>query len=897
MTVHSDRDPNFRTPRLFRWLLSIFLTSGDRAAVLNDLEELYRHRLERDGVALASMWLRRQSRHYPARLVKERVAHLFQSNRNPGEAKSSKWTIGGSMFSALWRDTRIALRGFRRNPGFVIVATLTLALGIGANTAIFSVVNGVLLEPLPYPEPDKLVAMTMTDEERGDMRGPWSVPYLKDLEGESRSFESISGYQWLDYTLTGAGEPELVYAVGVTSGLLGTLGVRPLMGRDIRKEETDAGGPAVAVLSHAFWQERFGGDPAILGRSIQLSDVPFEIVGVAPPGFEFPRHAHLWVPGQWDLEAYPRSRYFLRTVGRLAPNVTLEVAQAEVSGVAARLSEENSQSNSTRGVALYSLTEYTVGDVRLELLIMFGAVGLVLLIACANVANLVLARGSSRVGEMAVRATLGASRGTIVRQLLIESILLSAVGATIGAFLAFWGVEGLRAVSPGTVPRLENVAVDVTVLGFAACLAVVVAVVFGLAPAFRSAAVSIADVVRDGRDPESGLGRKRILRSTLLALEMAVSLVLLVGAGLLLKSFAQIRTVDLGFDSHNVIQFTLSVPEPRYQEEQTIGFFRSLEERLAALPGVDAVGMNSGSPLGRSHTSIGFDIVGRPPFVPEEMPFFMVSRITPAYLESMRIPLLAGRAFDANDRAEAPPVAIISHTAAEQYFPGNDPIGQQVTFDQGQSSWTIVGVVGDVRTLDVTTDTEPEAYFPHAQWSVPTMTVTVKTAAGASGIVPLLRREVGALDPMLALYSIEPLDRLVESSSEEERFYLLLLSLFAGLAVVLAAVGLYGVVTYIVSRRTREIGIRIALGARWADVARLVLWQGMLPTAVGTALGLIAAFAGTRILSSLLYQVEPSDPTTFVLGTGLLCTVALLASFIPARAAARIPPTDAMRAE
>ncbi len=897
MTANSSERPPFRIPKLFPWLLSAFLSPADRSAVLNELEELYRHRLERDGPVQASMWLRRQLRHYPARLVKERLANLLHSSRKTGEARSSTWQKGGSMLSALWRDTRIALRGFKRNPGFAVVATLTLALGIGANTSIFSVVNGVLLEPLPYPEPENLVALTMTNEERGDRRSPWSIPNLRDVESESKTLESISGYQWLDLTLTGVGEPELVNAVGVTSGLLDALGVHPIMGRDIHPEEVIAGGPAVVLLSHAFWQERLGGDAAILGRTIQLSDVPFEIVGIAPPGFEFPRRAQLWVPGQWSPEAYPRGRYFLRAIGRLAPGITSEMAQSELSGIAARLSEEYPNSNGSRGVALHSLTEYTIGDVRLELLIMFGAVGLVLLIACANVANLLLARGSSRIGEMAVRATLGASRRTIVRQLLIESLLLSAVGTTIGAFLAFWGVEGLRAISPGAVPRIENVAVDGTVLCFAAGLAVVVAVVFGLVPAYRLANISIAGVVRDGRDPETGLGHRRVVRSSLLALEMAVSLVLLMGAGLLLKSFAQIRSVDLGFEPGNVQQFTISVPRPRYQDEQTVGFFKSLEERLNALPGVEAVGMNSGSPLGRSHTSIGFDIVGRPPFSPDEMPDFLVRRITPGYFESLRIPLLAGRAFDTGDRGETPLVAIISNTAAERFWPGEDPIGQQVTFDQGQTSWSIVGVVGDVRSLDVTTATEPEAYFPHAQWGVPTMTVTVRTAAGVTGLVPLLRREVAALDPTLALYWIESLDRLLDISSREERFYLLLLGLFAGLAVLLAAVGLYGVVTYIVSRRTREIGIRVALGAKWKDVARLVLWQGMLPTAVGTAVGLLAAFAGTRVLSSLLYQVDPLDAPTFVLGTGVLFGVALLASFFPARAATRISPTEAMRAE
>jgi putative ABC transport system permease protein len=874
-----------------RLLKSLVPKSIVGESIVGDAREEFQEHLERAGPvrARARYWMQvfRLGVRYGGR----------RDRRRPTQTVLATPHRTGNIMQNAFRDVHYALRAFKRNPGFVTVATLTLALGIGADTAIFSVVNGVLLEPLPYPEPDNLVALRMTNEERGDRQIPWSVPNLRDVESESRTFESITGYQWKDFTLTGFGEPELVNAVGVTGGLLETLGVRPLLGRDIRKEETIAGGPAVAVLSHAFWQERFAGDAAVVGRTIQSSGEPLEIVGVAPPGFEYPRRAQVWIPGQWDPEAYDRGRYFLRAVGRLAPDITLEMAQAELSGIAALLAEEYPQSNRSRGVALLSLTEYTVGDARLGLLIMFGAVGLVLLIACANVANLLLARGSARVGEMAVRATLGASRGAILRQLLTESLLLSALGTIIGVFLAFWGVEGLQAFSPGNVPRLEHVAVDGTVLGFAAGLAIVVAVAFGLAPAYRLGSISIAGVVRDGRDPEIGLGHRRVFRSSLLALEMALSLVLLVGAGLLLRSFAQIRTVDLGFDSHNVQQFTLSVPEPRYQGEQTIGFFRSLEERIAALPGVEAVGMNSGSPLGRTHSSIGFDISGRPPFTPEQQPFFLVRRITPGYFASMRIPLLAGRAFDASDREDAPRVAIISNAAAERFFRGENPIGQQITFDEGESTWSVIGLVGDVRSLEVTTEAEPEAYFPLAQWSVPTMTVTVRTAAGVTGLIPLLQREVAALDPMLALYWVESLDRLVDISSGEERFYLFLLGLSAVLAVVLAAVGLYSVVAYIVSRRTREIGIRIALGARWKDVARLVLWQGMVPTAAGTALGLVAAFAGTRILSSLLYQVEPGDPTTFVLGTGVLFGVALLASFLPARAATRVSPTEAIKAE
>jgi putative ABC transport system permease protein len=584
-------------------------------------------------------------------------------------------------------------------------------------------------------------------------------------------------------------------------------------------------------------------------------------------------------------------------VGRLAPGSTIEMAQAGADAIAAALAEEYPESNASRGVALFPLADYTVGDVRRALLIMFGVVGLVLLIACANVANLLLARGSARVGEMATRATLGASRGAIVRQLLVESLLLSSTGTILGVAAAVWGVAALVALAPGNIPRLSNVAVDGTVIVFAAIVAVFVALVFGTAPAVRLARVSMSSFIRCRNDPEIGYRHRRLMPSTLLTLEMALSLVVLVGAGLLLRSFAQIRAVDLGFDPEDVQQFTVTLPNSRYDGEQSVRFFESLQQRLAALPGVAAVGMSSGSPLGRSYSTMGIDIVGRAPFAPGQQPFLLVRRVTPGHFESLRIPLLSGRTFDAGDRADAQRVTLISSTAAERLFRGEDPIGKQFTFDPDESPWTIVGVVGDVRSVDVTTDTPPEAYFPLAQWSTRAMTVSVRSAPGVSGLVPLLRSEVAALDPTLALYGVETLKHRVDISIGQERFYLFLLSMFAALALALAAVGLYGVVAYLVSRRTREIGIRIALGARWNHVARLVLWQGILPTAIGSAVGLLGAVAGTRVFASLLYQVEPWDPASFALATAVLSGVALLATFFPAMAALRVSPTEAIKAE
>jgi len=480
---------------------------------------------------------------------------------------------------------------------------------------------------------------------------------------------------------------------------------------------------------------------------------------------------------------------------------------------------------------------------------------------------------------------------------MAESVVLSFVGGGLGVLLAVWGVSGLKALSPGGIPRFSEVSVDGTVLLFALGIAVLVAILFGLVPAYRLANTSIASVIREGKEERLRSGDRGLARSGLLIAEVALSLVLLLGAGLLLRSFARIQGVDLGFDPENVRQFSVTLPEARYKSDTWPDFFRTLEERVATVPGVESVGMIYGSPLGRSHTSIGFDVLGRPPQEAGQQDNWLVRVVSPGYFESLRIPLQIGRGFEASDRADAPGVAVISRTAAERIFPDEDPIGQQFRFNDDDPPWTIVGVVGDVRSLDLTAGSYPEAYFPHAQWPRSTMTVTVRRAEGVTGLLPALRREVNEMDPNLALYYVEMLGERVKVFTASDRFYLVLLGLFAGLAVTLAAVGLYGVVAYLVSRRTREIGIRVALGAPRDHVVRLVLGQGVAPVLLGAVLGLAASLAGGRILSSLLYQVEPWDPLTYVGGTCLLLCVAFLATLLPARSASRISPTEAMRVE
>jgi len=795
------------------------------------------------------------------------------------------------------REVRIAVRSLRRNPGFSAVAIVTLALGIGANTAVFSVVNGVLLKPLPYPEPGRLVALFQTVPDEGAMQLPWSVPNLRDAEQATEAFSSVVGYRWRDLTLTGIGEPQLTRSVAVSGSILGVFGVRPALGRDLEREETLPGGPAAAVVSHSFWRERLGGDPAAVGRTIQLSGVAFEVVGVAPPGFEYPRGAEIWVPGQWSETDYPRGRLTLSAVGRLAPGVAIERARADLAVAASRLASEYPDANGGISAMVLPLRYYEVANVRLGLVVLLGAVAMVLLIACVNVANLVLARGANRVAELAVRSALGASRAALLRQLVTESLVLSLVGGGFGVLMAVWGVRGLRLLAAGRIPRMDEVAVDGNVLAFAAALAVGVALLFGLAPALRLSRVSASSVIREGRDRGIAGGAGARARSTLVAAEVALSLALLVGAGLLLRSFARIRGVDLGFDPGRVWQFTLSLPETRYDGQRAIALFDALRESLAGIPGVGSVGVTSASPLGSGQVSRVIGIVGEPGRRPDEEPPWLVRWIGPGYFRTLGIPLLRGRDLSATDRSDAPQVALVSRLTADRFFPGRDPVGQRLYFDEAGPYWTIVGVVGDVRSIDVVRDPGPEIYIPYAQWSRPRMTVLLRTRADVAGVGTAIRQCVRDLDPALAVYDMGTLDSAVASSSASQRFLLVLLACFAGLAVFLATVGLYGVVAYVVSGRTREIGIRIALGAGPAGVARMVTAEGMRPVLAGVVIGLGGALAGARALAGLLYQVDPWDPVTFVGSAALLVTVAAVACVLPARAASRTSPLEAIRAQ
>jgi putative ABC transport system permease protein len=777
---------------------------------------------------------------------------------------------------------------------------LVLGLGIGASTSTFSVVNGVLFRPLPYPEPENLLALWMTDEEDGDLETPWAYPSFLDTDEEQESFTSITAWEWVDATLTGVGDPSILYAVGVSTGMMTTLGIQPLLGRDIRPEETARGGPLVAVLSYRFWQEKLGGDEDVLSRTLQLSNRSFQIIGVAPRDFAYPRSAALWVPGEWSEETHPRGRHFLQAVGRLKPGVPMETAQAELSGIAARMEEEHPDTNKARGIRLVTLKDQTVGDVRVALLILLGAVGMVLLIACANVANLLLVRGATRTREVAVRATLGAGRTAILRLLMAESGLLAILGGGLGVLLAFLGVQAVVSLSPGNLPRTGEIALDGSTMLFALGLVGFVALIVGVVPAVRLANTSIASVMREKPEGRLGIGGRELTRSGLLSVEIALSLVLLLGAGLLLRSFVEERGIEVGFDPQNVQQFTVTLPDAAYDESSAIQFQVELRRRIARLPGVQNVGLINGNPLGRSHTTMGFEFVDQEEPTEGGDPFVLVRRTGPGYFQTLGIPLLRGRDFRDDDRLDNQPVAIISTLAANRYWPGQDPIGRRFTFDGDDPEaplWTVVGVVGDVRSVDLTTEAWPEAYFPLAQWPRKTVTAVVRADPDLQGLVPTMRRTVTELDPSLALYYVEALEDRMAAYLASDRFYLFFLVVSAGLAMILSAVGLYGVVAYLVSTRTREIGIRIALGAGRQEVVRLVLGQSVGPVVLGAVAGLAGALAGGRMLASLLYQVEPWDPLAMVGGTSLLLVVAALATLLPTRNATRIPPTEAIRVE
>ena len=886
-------------------------------------------------IRLAQLW--RRARHYARReqfdreLAEEMRFHLemkaeeyVAAGMSPEEARraarrqfgnetrlreSSRETWGFASMETLLQDVRFGARVLAKHRGFTAVAVVTLALGIGANTAIFSVVNELLLRPLPFRDAGRLV-MLWEVSPAGRRQNSTSRANFRAWREQGASFEGMAAFSDQRLNLSGAGDPEEVSVQLATPELFRVLDVKPALGRALAEEDAGPDAPDVAVLSHGLWQRRFGGDPAVVGRSITLNGTPRTVVGVLPAGFQWHikqrsstgRPAEIWVPLAMPTEGVAARGRFLSVVARMKPGVTVEQAAAEMKTIAARLEQDAPQFNKGFGAEVLPLREQFVGNVRPALLILLGAVGFVLLIACANVANLMLSRAAAREKEIALRTALGASRMRVVRQLLTESLLLALMGSALGLLVAWWGISALVAISPRDVVNLQGVGLNLTVLGWTLAVSLLTGVIFGIAPALEATRLNLNDTLKEGGKGAGGPGaRAGRLRSAFVVAEVALALVLLASAGLLVKSFFRLQKIDTGFETENVLTMVVSLPEGKYGEErQMVAFFRQVTERLRALPGVRAAGMVNYLPLyGGPGSSTGFTVEGRPAPPPGEEPGTSVRVADAAYFEAMGIPLVRGRHFNEREGAEARRVALVSESMARQHFPGEDPVGKRISVDMFEqpTPTEIVGVVGDVRYDSLTDEAVPTVYFPHPDLAYPFMTLVIRTAGDPSEVAAAARREVRAVDPEQAVADVRTMNQVMADTVGRARFNTLLFGLFAGLATLLAAVGIFGVMNYSVALRTREIGLRMALGAQPRRVLMLILRQGMFLTLVGVGLGLVGALTLTRVMSSLLFGVEATDPATFAAIVVLLTLVSLLACYVPARRATRVDPLNALRYE
>ncbi|HUP41770.1 MAG TPA: ABC transporter permease [Thermoanaerobaculia bacterium] len=814
----------------------------------------------------------------------------------------------------LFRDLRHALRSLARSPGFTAVALVTLALGTGANAAIFSVVHAVLLEPLPFAEPDRLVTVWLHNPRQGFDKDITSYPNFHDWREQGSSFSQMVGVAGTDLTLSGGGAgggdagaaPEEVRGALVMEGFFPMLGVAPELGRGFRDEEHEVGHHQVVVLSHGLWSRRFGADPAVEGSDIRVSGRPHTVVGVMPQGVRFPEDAQLWLPfaftpAREELRE-ARSALWLPVFGRLAPGVSLAEAQAEMSAVAKRLEEAYPDDNEEMGILLEPLRKTLVGDVERPLLVLLGAVGLVLLIACANVANLLLARGAARSRELAVRSALGAGGGSLARQVLAESLLLGAGGGLLGLFAAALGVRSLLGLAPGELPRMEGVAIDWTVFGFALAVALAAGVLFGLPSAFHAAGAEPGKALKEGGRGLAGGGRLGRLRQVFVAGQLALALVLLAGAGLLVRSFLELRSVDPGFDPRGVLSFRVTLPGQSYETPERItAFYRELLGSLEALPGVESAAAITDFVVARLPQSAPISIPSRPDLSQVDPFPVAYDAVTPDFFEAAGMPILRGRAPSDADRPDGARVAVVNEALARRYFPGEDALGQRFMFGTPQGDdppWiTVVGVAADARRSGLDQDVRPSAFMPHTQYSASQMTVLLRSAGDPLALAEPARRAVTALDADQPITEVRTLEQVFAGTGARRRFVAVLLGVFSGLAVALAAIGIYGVMAYVVGQRTREIGIRMALGARRREVVGWVLGQGMAVVGAGIALGLLGAVAATRLLSGLLYETAPADPVTFLLVAALLAAVAVAANLLPARRAARVDPMTVLREE
>jgi putative ABC transport system permease protein len=818
-----------------------------------------------------------------------------------------------------WQDLRYGARMLIKHPLFTFVAILALALGIGANTAIFSVVNAVLLRPLPYEDSDRLAFLT----ERGTQIEGMSISYpnFLDWKAQNQTFEGIAVYNRNSYNLTGVGEPERLVAGQVSADLFSILRVNTLKGRQFTNEEDQPDKAPVVVLSYGLWQRRFGGDEAIINQTISLNNKSYTVIGIMPKDYLFPSRVEMWVPvGQLSGQESWKQRGNhpgLYGVARLKPGATIEQTRDDMQSIAEGLEQKYPNSNQGNRVTVIPLIENYISDIRDPLWVLLGAVGLVLLIACANVANLLLARATSRQKEIAVRVALGASRWRVIRQLLTESVLLSVVGGGIGLLLAQWGVSLILAISPNDIPRSREVNLDVRVLAFTIGVSVLTGLIFGIVPALQASRFDVHETLKEaGR---GNTGRHHWVRNSLVIVEMATTLVLLVGAGLLIRSFYQLRQVNPGFSYDNLLSFSVSLPEKKYPNEQKeIAFYQQVLDNLHALPGVKDVGLSSGLPLGNNGWQTSFRIDGQPEPAPGQTPLMEACLASPDYFKAMSIPLREGRYFTEQDNRShlteektrgrtANQISfmglnkvIIDEEFARRYWPGESAIGKRLRF--GREDWEpvaeVVGVVGRVKMESLDSDSNRvQGYFPFLQIPSGGMTVVLKSSTDPSQIVAAARQQILAVDPDQPIYEIRTMDQIRSESVASQRLNLTLLSIFAGVALILALVGIYGVMSYAVTQRTHEIGIRIALGAQSSNVMQMVIGNGMLMAGTGVGIGLVGAFLLTRWMSSMLFGVGAKDPLTFIAVPMILLGVALLACFVPARRATKVDPMIALRYE
>jgi putative ABC transport system permease protein len=825
----------------------------------------------------------------------------------------------------MFQDLRYGVRMLLKSPVFTAVAVATLALGIGANTAIFSVVYAVLFRPLPFEKPEQLVVVWETVLARGNVEGTPSPPDFREWRGRAKSFRQMTAFYDTNFNLSGAAAPERLSGAVVSADLFAMLGVNAALGRTFLTTEEQYGAHRVVVLSHTLWRRRFGGDARLVGQNITLDDQQYTVVGVAPPGFNFAD----FVGGGADVEMWTpmafapgdrqntRGNHFLRVLARLKPGLTIAQAQAEMDAVTVQLGQEH-QENAGLGARVVPLRDELVGGYRTGLLVLLGAVGLVLLIACANVANLLLARAAARRREFAIRSALGASRLRVARQLLTESLLLGAAGGAVGMLLAWWGVKLLLALGPADLPRAAEISVDGSALAFTLLLSAGTGVVFGLLPALYTFKFDLSGAFKEGGRSATTGRQAGVLRRALVVTEVAMSLVLLIGAGLLAGSFWRLLRVDPGFNPEKLLTVQITLPETRYPRSsphQSQAFYRQLVERLESLPGVRSAGATTSLPLAAGGWGKMLSIEGRPaPTSMEAVPVVQYRQVTSSYFATLGVPLLRGRFITERDAGDSPPVAIINEEMARRFFPGEDPVGKRMWMGPPENLLppgalppgysfpvlTVVGVVKDVRHLGLSQQAGPEVYIPHLQGSRETargMFVALRTENDPLSYAAPVRRTVEEIDKDQPLADLRTMEQRLAESLSSARFNMLLLSVFAGVALLLAAVGLYGVIAYMVEQRTHEIGIRIALGAQRRDVLRLIVGQGMQLAFGGIGIGLAAALGLTRLMSSLLYGVEATNPETFAAVALLLVVVALLASYLPARRAIKINPMAALRVD